>query len=486
MPGETPFVIYVMIKLLTSEQSGQGLTNSTLQSYPAESPRNKRPIPSSPTSYASSNLDQAKVNELRQVLHVDQQMHGTEELLTDSLVITEESKVSENNRTVVKRVKVRGHWLAKKIYKHSDREQGEREIYLQEVEVLKLLLRKPHWHVILLLRHFEDPRGRGCLILSPLAQTTLEAFLSQSPSQERKTLVGPWIGCLASGLAHIHSQRVKHKDIKPSNILIHGTNPVIADMGISHRFENDSKSSGRSAGSFAYEAPEVIEEQVRGRRQDVWSLLCCYMEILAFLKDVDRRAFHKSVGGRIYFHRYDSVVAWLNSLKPHAVDEEELAFVQLLLDSFKRDPEERPYALDLAEQIQAICKQRPHKYIGECCVLDDIVNISSNLEHAIAGTVHTLPSPEDLEQGSLLHFVASMSLSLGESNILEAYPSLNTLYRQVSSGKISSIRSAERKFLLTIAPVRLLSHSRSESLLTHPIEILQRWQNLLVSQQWLY
>ena len=102
----------------------------------------------------------------------------------------------------------------------------------------------------------------------------------------------------------------------------------------------------------------------------------------------------------------------------------------LLLDSFKRDPEERPYALDLAEQIQDICKQRPRKYIGECCVLDDIVNISSNLEHAIAGTVHTLPSPEDLEQGSLLLFVASMSLSLGSSDILEAYPSLNTLYRQ--------------------------------------------------------
>jgi len=119
-------------------------------------------------------------------------------------------------------------------------------------------------------------------------------------------------------------------------------------------------------------------------------------------------------------------------------------------------------------------------------VLDDTVNISSNLEHAIAGTVHTLPSPEDLEQGPLLHFVASMSLSLGESDILEAYPSLNTLYRQVSSRTICSIRSAERKFLLTIAPVRLLSHSRSKSLLTRSIEILQRRQNLLVSQQWLY
>jgi serine/threonine protein kinase len=86
-------------------------------------------------------------------------------------------------------------------------------------------------------------------------------------------LVGPWVGCLVSALAWIHAQRVKHKDIKPSNILIHGTNPVIADMGISHGFDNDSKSSGPSAGSPTYRAPEIIEQQIRGRRQDVWSML---------------------------------------------------------------------------------------------------------------------------------------------------------------------------------------------------------------------
>jgi hypothetical protein len=55
-------------------------------------------------------------------------MHGTGEELADALVAAEESKVSENRRTVVNRVKVQGLWLAKKIYKYSDREQGEREI----------------------------------------------------------------------------------------------------------------------------------------------------------------------------------------------------------------------------------------------------------------------------------------------------------------------------------------------------------------------
>lgn len=70
------FVVCVITKLLTSEQSGQGHTNSTLQSSPAESPGNKRPTPSCLASYAPSNLDRAKVDELRQVLHVDQSSSG--------------------------------------------------------------------------------------------------------------------------------------------------------------------------------------------------------------------------------------------------------------------------------------------------------------------------------------------------------------------------------------------------------------------------
>jgi serine/threonine protein kinase len=446
-----------MVKSPINEQSDPGHTNSTLQSYPAGSPKNQRLIAPTPASLAPSQFDRTKVEKLRQVLDVDQLLQGTGEELTDSSIVTEESTVSENLSTMVNRVKVRGLWLAKKIYKHLHIEQGQYEMYLQEVKILKLLTRKPHWHVILLLRHYTDLENRNCLLLSPLAQMTLEAFLSQPPSQESKMLIGPWIGCLASGLAHIHAQKVKHKDIKPSNILIHGTNPVIADMGISHRFDNDSKTSGPSAGSLMYEAPEVMDEQPRGRRQDVWSMLCCYMEILAFLKGMKRSKFHWSIKLARYYWNHNSVVDWLDSLKSAAADQDELAFIQLLLDSFKTDPVERPYARGLAEQIQAICEQRPYKYIGECCVLNNTVNGSSILNYAVNVTQSALPNPEDLEKGSLLHFVANTALSLEENAFPGAFPSLDSLYRQVSNRTICSIRSAEREFLLSIVPVRLLS-----------------------------
>ena len=93
---------------------------------------------------------------------------------------------------------------------------------------------------------------------------------------------------------------------------------------------------------------------------------------------MDRKTFHKSMklSGycKSYYSRHTFVVDWLNSLKPSAADEDELTFIQLLLDSFEVNPDKRPYARGLAEQIQAIGEQCPHKYIGKCCAVDDTSN----------------------------------------------------------------------------------------------------------------
>src|SRR2546423_14048945 len=192
-----------MVMSPINEKSDPGHTDSTLRTSPAKSPRNQRLIALSPASLAPSQFDRTKVDELRQILEVEQLLRG----------IGEESMVSENPRTLVNRVKVRGLPFAKKTFKQSPYDQTQYEAYRDEVEVLQDLTRRPHWHVILLLRHYTDLKGRGCLLLSPLAQTTLQDFLSQPPSQERKQLVRLWLGCLACGLANLHLNRIKHKDI---------------------------------------------------------------------------------------------------------------------------------------------------------------------------------------------------------------------------------------------------------------------------------
>ena len=51
------------------------------------------------------------------------------------------------------------------------------------------------------------------------------------------------IGCLASGLAFMHEQTIRHKDIKPQNILIHGGSVLYTDFGISLDFGQQGNST---------------------------------------------------------------------------------------------------------------------------------------------------------------------------------------------------------------------------------------------------
>jgi hypothetical protein len=201
------------------------------------------------------------------------------------------------------------------------------------------------------------------------------------------------------------------------------------------------------------------------------------------MKGTDGATFHRSMrlGHSAYYSSHSLIVDWLNSLKPAAVDEDELTFIQLLLDSFKTNPKERLYARGLAEKIQAIGGQRPRKYIGKCCAVDATVDDSSILN----ASQSTLSKPEDFEKGSLLYFVASTARFLDENAIITAYSSLASLCRQVSNGQIRSIRSAEQEFLLLIAPVRLPS-TRPELLLTLHLETYERWQSLFVYLQSLH
>jgi serine/threonine protein kinase len=92
-------------------------------------------------------------------------------------------------------------------------------------------------------------------------------------------------GCLASGLAFMREERVRHKDIKPHNILVHNGSVLFTDFGYSRDCSlTNSASEGRPAFlSRRYSAPEVIDYDTRSYPSDVFSLGCVFMEILSAL-----------------------------------------------------------------------------------------------------------------------------------------------------------------------------------------------------------
>jgi serine/threonine protein kinase len=396
---------------------------------------------------------------LRQRLDIVHFFQGNGNELHDSSIVSEEKNITprRDGYNLIVSVRIHGQDFANKII--WTRNQQGQETYNQEINVLKTLREKPHWHVVFLVCHYISPKNESCLILSPLAGGNLNEFLSQAPTPGRKNLVARWFGCLATALSHIHSQKIKHKDIKSMNILIHGDNIIITDLGISRRFDDNSETSGPSPGSFIYMAPEVHRGEQRGRTQDTWALLCCYIEMLAYLKGLTLTEFRqqfKEKGNtfRSFFDNFAQVVEWLSSMRSKAADEYELALMEFILKSFKQEPNKRPYAPALVTGLQNIRTEGIQPYVGECCA--DLtgsfayVKVSKETQ-----AISFLTKLETLAKGSLLHFIVSAGQSMlrAQSPSEAAKAALEELLQEGKSKMVDSIRSAERKLLFIVAPV---------------------------------
>jgi serine/threonine protein kinase len=95
-------------------------------------------------------------------------------------------------------------------------------------------------------------------------------------------------GCLTGVIAYVHGQRIRHKDVKPSNILLSHNGLWLADFGISSDFSALSISQSESVerGTAKYFAPEVALYDRSGRPADIFSLGCVFIELVALIRGI--------------------------------------------------------------------------------------------------------------------------------------------------------------------------------------------------------
>ena len=202
----------------------------------------------------------------------------------------------------------------------------DEDSFRSEVEMLKMLKKRNHRHVVTLLATFRF--NKRYYLLFPYADYNLRQYWENTPIPDFSQATVCWIlhqfKAITSALYMVHEyqesqvlngtyrarepseseasgssseddERVfgRHGDIKAENILLftedvdneHG-DLVIADFGLTAFHKKASRSRQKAeyiTGSPSYEAPELMLHSNISRAYDIWGLGCLYLEFISWL-----------------------------------------------------------------------------------------------------------------------------------------------------------------------------------------------------------
>ena len=152
-----------------------------------------------------------------------------------------------------------------------------RSIQTQEIQVMKEL---NHSNVITFYGVLED--NPDTYIIMELAEHRdlrhyLDAWKSEKKSLLPLQVVWKWVFEAASGLNYLHGIHHTHRDIKSLNYLVTKDFTIkLGDLGLATEMDRTQETSG-VRGTCRWMAPEVIKEQKRSIKSDVFLVWHCYM-----------------------------------------------------------------------------------------------------------------------------------------------------------------------------------------------------------------
>jgi serine/threonine-protein kinase len=161
----------------------------------------------------------------------------------------------------------------------TDSMAGER--FLQEIRI-EASLQHPH-----ILPLYDSGVAEGFLyyVMPHVSGESLREKIARERQLEIDEAVGI-VEQVASALEHAHTHSIIHRDIKPGNILLSGSQAYVADFGVARAVavagERALTDSGIAVGTPAYMSPEqaTAEREIDGR-SDVYALGCVLYEMLA-------------------------------------------------------------------------------------------------------------------------------------------------------------------------------------------------------------
>ncbi len=292
-------------------------------------------------------------------------------------------------------------------------------------EEIKRLKELRHIHVVQLVKSYERGGAYG-IILRPAATCDLEGLLGRYHKDKYNTFtrcrdreyIRPILltafGCLSQGLAYIHGCNIRHKDVKPGNILYERAIPNVnngprfiwADFGLAYDFSASQDSRTRTSKLYSprYAAPEVVatndmannrrphsdertsmfssldrivengegkstdfgrnsetaEDMLNshGRKTDIFSLGCVFLELLGGLMDeklpLDVPSYQHPNEVPIFARYISELRTWAKRLQESDSGRELAPMFDIATDMILRDPKCRPAVDEVVRRVAAV------------------------------------------------------------------------------------------------------------------------------------
>ncbi|CAH0022437.1 unnamed protein product [Clonostachys rhizophaga] len=241
----------------------------------------------------------------------------------------------------------------------------------QEIENLKKI---NHTHCIKFLGSYGDVEDIG-VVMDPVADCNLDSFLSTFNRSEPNSgmVLASFFGCLANALVYLHKEvNIRHKDIKPENILVKKDRVILTDFGISLDWSEQGHSTTQEEANRSpkYCAPEAyILGQPRNQRSDIWSLGCVFLEMSAVLHGFSSGYVTTILKrhGCLYFRECPGgILDAISEVREQGASENngslELEWIEQML---RLENNKRWYSEDLQQAISQSRSEPP--FCGICC-----------------------------------------------------------------------------------------------------------------------
>lgn len=284
---------------------------------------------------------------------------------------------------------------------------------------LSNLKKLSHYHIVELVGSYTDSRS-VCLLMAPIADCNLKEYLDAQLTTERRSPLCTFFGCLTSAIHYLHENRVRHKDIKPQNVLVRGDDHVyLTDFGLALDYSEAGRSTTTAevVKSPRYCSPELAAYRPRNTASDIWSLGCVFLEMWTVIRErtvTELTAHLESTGSRVnlYHSNIEGINSWcsLNATRLNTgVVDAPLTWIENIL---VEAPDRRWTASFLLDQIQEASNgPSSHPvYCGTCCLEGSGL---VGTVHSPAGTDETFyGGAEDKSNGLDASELASLTTSL--------------------------------------------------------------------------